>query len=315
MKIEPAVPDGKRRLQLRIPERYDGEKVLKVLKEEMKISGTLIKRLKHTQGILLNNMPVRTIDPVRADDLLQVVLSEREGSAHVIPVESCFDIVYEDDDLMVVNKPAGMSVHSSRKSDLHSLANALAYYFQQKGEYHIFRAVNRLDRQTSGLMILAKNEHANALLVRQQKQIKKGYLALTEGVPNPKQGTLRYPIRRAENSVLKRVVASDGKEAITHYTVRKHSNALALVEMELETGRTHQIRVHFSHIGCPLLGDWLYGREDTPLITRHALHAWRISFMHPISGEILQFETELPEDMQRIVSRLDEMDCNDKLKN
>ncbi len=305
MTIETTVPERKRRLQIRIPAQYDGEKVLKVLKEEMRISGTLIKRLKHTQGILLNNVPVRTIDPVRTGELLEVVLSEREGSKHVIPVESCFDIVYEDDDLMVVNKPAGMSVHSSRKSDLHSLANALAYYFQQKGEYHIFRAVNRLDRQTSGLMILAKNEHANALLIRQQKQIKKGYLALTEGIPDPKQGTLSYPIRRAEDSVLKRVVAADGKQAITHYTVLKHSEEIALVQIELETGRTHQIRVHFSHIGCPLLGDWLYGREENSFIRRHALHAWTLSFFHPISGERMHFETALPEDMAKIASHLE----------
>ncbi len=304
MKTDSVGSGNCRRLQIQVPEQYDGEKVLKVLKEEMQISGTLIKRLKHTQGILLNHLPVRTIDLVRAGDLIQIVLSERQGSEHVIPIESSFEIVYEDDDLMVVNKPAGMSVHSSRKSDLHSLANALAYYFQQKGEYHIFRAVNRLDRQTSGLMILAKNEHANALLIRQQKQIKKEYLALTEGVPDPRQGTLRYPIKRAEDSVLKRVVASDGKEAVTHYTVLKHSDEISLVQTELETGRTHHIRVHFSHIGCPLLGDWLYGREENPYIGRHALHAFRLSMTHPISGNPMCFETELPEDMGTIASHL-----------
>lgn len=301
-RTESAMTDGKRSLQVIVPARYDGGKVLKVLREELRVSGTLIKRLKHTQGILLNGCPVRTVDLVKTGDLLKIVLTEREGSAHVIPVKSEFKIVYEDADLIVVSKPAGMAVHSSRKSDLHSLANALAYYFRQKGEYHMFRAVNRLDRQTSGLMILAKNEHANALLVRQmkEKQIEKTYLAITDGIPNPSEGTMRFPIKRADDSVLKRVVAPDGKEAVTHYRVLKQSDGFALAEIRLETGRTHQIRVHFAHIGCPLLGDWLYGREQGVPIERQALHAWKLVFYHPISGKKLFFEAELPQDMKSI---------------
>lgn len=303
-KAESGMTDGKRSLQVIVPEKYDGERVLKVLREEMQVSGTLVKRLKHTQGILLNDSPVRTVDLVRSGDLLKIVLTEREGSDHVIPVKSEFETVYEDDDLIVVNKPAGMSVHSSRKSDLHSLANALAYYFREKGEHHMFRAVNRLDRQTSGLMLLAKNAHANALLVQQmkQKQIEKRYLAVTDGIPPDEEGTLDFPIKRADDSVLRRVVASDGKEAVTHYRVRKRSGRFALVEIRLETGRTHQIRVHFAHIGCPLAGDWLYGTEEGAPIPRQALHAWRLAFSHPISGERLSFEAVLPADMKKILS-------------
>lgn len=304
-RIESAMTDGKRSLQVIVAEKYDGEKVQKVLREELQASGTLIKRLKHTQGILLNGCPVRTVDPVKTGDCLNIILTEREGSSHVIPVKSEFEIVYEDEDLIVVNKPAFMSVHSSRKSDPHSLANALAYYFKQKGEYHMFRAVNRLDRQTSGLMILAKNEHANALLVRQlkEKRMEKTYLAVTDGIPKPPEGTLRFPIKRADDSVLKRIVAPDGKDAVTHYRILKQSNSFALVTIRLETGRTHQIRVHFAHIGCPLLGDWLYGREEGVPIDRQALHAWRLAFQHPISGERLLFEAEPPQDMKKIFEK------------
>ncbi len=294
--------NGKRSFSVTIPWEYDGASVLKVLKEQLKLSGTLIKRLKHTDGILLNGHSVRTVDSVAAGDCLTAVLSERIGSDHVLPVYSPIHIVYEDADLLVVNKPAGMAVHSSRKSDPYSLANALAYYFQQKEEYHIFRAVNRLDRQTSGLMIVAKHEHSNALLVQslKRREIEKEYLAITDGLLPDKEGTFAFPIKRAEGSVLKRVVAQDGKEAITHYKTVKEQDNMALVQIRLETGRTHQIRVHFAHVGCPLLGDWLYGREQGVPIKRHALHAWKLTFAHPITGQQLRLEAPLPEDMETL---------------
>ena len=180
-----------------------------------------------------------------------------------------------------------------------SLANGVKFYFDRIGLRKKIRIVNRLDRNTSGIVIFAKNEYIQETLIKQMqsKEFKKEYLAIVEGILQEKSGTLDFPIARKDGSIIERCVKPNGEKAITHYNVLKDFNGLSLVHIVLETGRTHQIRVHFSHIGHPVLGDTLYGNPSN-LISRQALHSFKVSFIHPISQEKLSLEAPIPDDMK-----------------
>ncbi len=286
----------------------DGKCVLDILRKELLMSNGAVKRAKAIpNGILLNGYEVTVRTAAKKGDILEVKI-ETEGAAseNILPVKGALAIVYEDDDLLVVDKPAGMPVHPSQGHFEDSLANIVAWHYKEIGEKIVFRAVNRLDRGTSGLMIVAKNSHAQNILHRQMAagKLRREYLAVICGEPSPESGTIDTPIKRAENSVIKRVVAEDGKRAITHYETLcvDKKKELSLLKISLETGRTHQIRVHFSHIGNPLYGDFLYG-EETSLLKRPALHSASLEFFTPANGEKICLFSPLPADIKALSAK------------
>ena len=208
------------------------------------------------------------------------------------------DIIFEDDCLLIINKPAGIAVHPSILHYENTLSNGVKFYFESIGLKRKIRPVNRLDLNTSGLIVFAKNEYVQESLIQQMQSgiFKKDYIAIVKGHFKEKNGTINLPIARKNNSIIERCVSHDGQEAITDYCVLKEYYDYSVVKCSLKTGRTHQIRVHMSAIGHPLLGDTLYG-IPCDWINRQALHSHRISFVHPISQKKLEFICELPNDM------------------
>lgn len=268
-------------------------------------SRQIIIHLKKTEhGILQNGEWAYVRTPLVPGDVLKITLLEESASEHILPVPMEPDIVYEDEDLLVVNKPFDMPVHPSIHNYDNTLANGMAYYFQQKGETFIFRCINRLDRDTTGLLILAKNALSASILSNDMKarKIHRTYQAVVSRIPVPASGTIDAPIARKEDSAIERCVDFEkGEPAVTHYRTLETKENLALVELSLETGRTHQIRVHMQHMGCPLLGDYLYNPDFT-LINRVSLHSYSLSFVHPITGQSMYFCAPLPKDMAGLLS-------------
>ena len=238
-------------------------------------------------------------------DTLTLHIHEEHSSEKIPPVELPLDIIYEDEDLMVINKPAGMPIHPSMNNYYNSLANGLAYYFAQQNCPFVFRCINRLDRDTSGLTIVAKHYVSAGILSamianKATSGITREYLAIAKGSVRPLEGTITAPLGRKEGSIIERTVDfENGESAVTHYRVLDEKNGHSLVSLILETGRTHQIRIHMKYLGFPLIGDYLYN-PDMALIHRQALHAWRLSFRHPITGEQMHFTAPLPEDMAKV---------------
>lgn len=292
-------------LKYRISSEYDGANVLTVLKKHFNVSTKLIKDLKkYDEGIQLNGEHIRVVDFVKTGDVLKITIRDN-GSENIIPKNIPIDIVYEDEDVLVINKQPGMPTHPSMGNYENSLANAVMYYFQQKGEDRAFRAVNRLDKDTSGLMTVAKNSYAHARLADEIKsgELKRKYMCIACGQIT-KPGTVDAPIKRAGESVINRMVAEDGQRAVTHYRPIKNFGEYTLLKLELETGRTHQIRVHISHIGHPLVGDWLYGTEDKALAKRQLLHSCYLSFIHPVTGRKMEFINEIADDMKAFIEKV-----------
>lgn len=257
---------------------------------------------KMPESILINGVWSYMRTPLHSGDILTVHIRETESSPNIPPVELPLDIVYEDEDIVVVNKPAGMPVHPSLNNYRNSLANALMYYYQQQGKPFIFRCTNRLDRDTSGLTVIAKHMVSSSILssMTVRHEIEREYLAVVRGSVVPSSGTIDAPIGRTGSSLIERKIDFEhGERAVTHYHVVKEENGHSLVSLILETGRTHQIRVHMQYIGFPLVGDYLYN-PDMEYIQRQALHSCRLSFRHPITGKHIEFTADLPEDMDRI---------------
>lgn len=294
-----------RRLELTITEKNAGARVDTLLRKHLSLSGTVIRRVKWLEdGILVDGVRVNTRFVPQIGQVLSVRLSDPERLSGVIPAPGELDIVYEDEDLIVLNKPAGVSVHPGPGHYDDTLGNFLVHYYEKTGQQADFHPVHRLDRGTSGLLVAAKHPHAQERLKQQlhSPEFQRGYLAVCEGVPEPDRGVVDAPLGPMEGSLMARRVREDGKPARTHYQVLKTANGRALVRLELETGRTHQIRVHMSYIGHPLVGDFLYGTEDHRIITRTALHSHLLRFCHPITGRELEFVRELPPDMKRLVA-------------
>lgn len=257
---------------------------------------------KMPESILINGVWSYMRTPLHSGDILTVHIRETESSPNIPPVELPLDIVYEDEDIIVVNKPAGMPVHPSLNNYRNSLANALMYYYQQQEKPFIFRCTNRLDRDTSGLTVIAKHMVSSSILssMTARHEIEREYLAVVRGSVVPSSGTIDAPIGRTGSSLIERKIDFEhGERAVTHYHVVKEENGHSLVSLILETGRTHQIRVHMKYIGFPLAGDYLYN-PDMEYIQRQALHSCRLSFRHPITGKHMEFTADLPEDMDRI---------------
>lgn len=282
-------------------EHYDN--VLHVLKEQFLLSDRLITKLKKANKIYLNDLQTYTKKSLTVGDTVSVLIDFEEDNSNIVASNIPLNIIYEDDYLLVLNKPANIAIHPSILHFDNSLSNGVKFYFDKLGLKKKIRIVNRLDRNTSGIVILAKNEYIQECLIKQMKtkELKKEYLAIAKGILESKSGTLNFPIARKEGSIIERTVSSDGDSAITHYDVVKEFNNLSLVHIVLETGRTHQIRVHFSHIGHPILGDTLYG-SPSELINRQALHSYKLTFIHPVTKKVVSLEAPLPNDIKNIIN-------------
>lgn len=275
--------------------------IKQIIKEEFHISDRLLRKLKAYNKIFLNNNPVNiNFNSLMVGDLLSVCLEFDEESENIVPLKKDLDILYEDKYLLIVNKPSNMPVHPSCNHYADSLSNIVKDYYNCIGLKRKIRIVNRLDKDTSGIVIFAKNEYVQEMLIQQMKQnqFKKEYLAILNGILENSAGTISAPIARKETSIIERCVDYKlGDIAITHYDVIKTiENKYSLVHFILETGRTHQIRVHSAYIGHSIIGDTLYGTES-PIINRQALHSYKVSFIQPITKEQLVIEAPLAKDM------------------
>lgn len=289
----------KRTLQYRITESDTYNNIHELLKAHG-YSSTVIRHLKETEnGISRNGVWSRVYEPLCSGDTVTILLTEEASSENIVPTPLPLDIVYEDEDLLIINKPAGMPIHPSQGNYDNTLANACAYYFQQKGEPFTYRCINRLDRDTTGLLIIARHAYSASLLSSMvaKREIHREYLALATGLV-PDSGVIEAPIARVDGSTIEREVNFEtGEFARTHYRRLEYKNGYSLVSLKLDTGRTHQIRVHMKYIGHPLPGDFLYN-PDYSVIRRQALHSYRLTFTHPITGKELQFTAPLPDDMK-----------------
>lgn len=290
-----------------IDNKYHNLKEL--LKVHFQISDNLITKLKKNKKILLNSEFTYLDHELKLNDFIEINLDFEETSENIVPNSILkLNIVFEDDAILVVNKPAGITVHPSINHFDDSLSNVVKHYFNTINLKRKIRPVNRLDKDTSGLVVFAKNEYVQEILIKQMKSkiFKKEYLAILTGNLEKENGTINAPISRKPNSIIEREINENGLPSITHFELIENFNyeniPLAFVKFVLETGRTHQIRVHSKYIGHPILGDSLYGKISC-IITRQALHAYKISFLHPIKKEVLNFEISLPEDMLEIVKK------------
>lgn len=265
----------------------------------------ILTHLKRTHlGICLNDSWAYTSQRLSSGDRLRILLTE-EGS-DVIPASPVpFSIVYEDEDFLVIDKPAGMPVHPSMGNYTNTLANGVVWYFRKKGETFTFRCINRLDRDTTGLLIVAKHALSGAFLssMMSRREISRTYEAFVFG-RTPHSGTITIPIGRKEGSVIERTPDPiNGESAITHYETLFSCQNFSHIRLKLETGRTHQIRVHMTAIGHPLLGDTLYAPSAVHPMNRQALHSAALDFQHPFTGRFLHFSSPLPSDMQILLDK------------
>ncbi|MDO4329819.1 MAG: RluA family pseudouridine synthase [Lachnospiraceae bacterium] len=292
-----------RDLAYRISQEEAGLSIERFLKRRG-YSKHIIIQVRNAGGITVDGSHAITPQILKEGETLQIHLEERESSQKVVPTQLPLNLVYEDEDLMIVNKPANMPIHPSQGNFENTLANAVAWYYQQKGQPYVYRAINRLDRDTTGLLILAKHGLSGCILSQMgsRREIHREYLAIAMGKVDS-QGRIDTPIGRAgQSTVLRCIDWEHGDPACTHYERLLYREDLdcSLVRLHLETGRTHQIRVHMKHIGHPLPGDFLY-HPDYRLMERQALHSHKLEFLHPITGEAMCFEAPMPEDMKWIL--------------
>lgn len=293
-----------RRLELCITQELAGIKVDTLLKRHLHLSGTVVRRIKWLpDGILVDGARVNTRFCPQEGQVLSVRLDDRSRRSGIVPAPGPLDILYEDGDMVVLNKAPGVSVHPGPGHFDDTLGNFLLDHYDREGETADFHPVHRLDRGTSGLLAAAKHPHAQEVLKNQlhTNAFRRTYLAVCEGIPQMPEGTIEAPLGPKPGSLMEQMVRPDGKFARTRYKVLGTYGGRALVELELDTGRTHQIRVHMAHLGHPLTGDFLYGREDRELIGRPALHSHRLELNHPVTGERLTFTAPVPQDMEALM--------------
>ena len=287
-----------KKISLKIDITLDGKEIKHILRNDMGLSASIIKGLKKSEdGIMLNGERVFVDRRVKCDDKLVISITDGQ-SENIVPVNIPLNILYEDGEIIAVNKPGTMPTHPSQNHYYDTLANGIMYYFGDAD--FTFRAITRLDRETSGVVIIAKNPLSAQILGNQMKnkEIQKEYIAVVNGVPEPKSGVIDAPIKRKEQSVMLRCVALDGKEATTEYGVEKECKGFSLVRLNPLTGRTHQLRVHMSYIGTPIYGDDLYGASQKNERTR--LHCRSVTFLHPVTKEKVKVEAPMPFDMEKM---------------
>ena len=289
-----------KRRSIKIDESMASRTAGSVIKRELMASDTYLRRLKTTEnGITINNEHARATAVLKHGDEMSIIVSDAEAG-RPCGKKLSLSILYEDEWLIIINKPAGMAVHSStREPDMDTVEDALYYYLKPDERPH---PVSRLDRGTTGVMTLAKSGYMHALIKKQMESgaFEKSYIAIVSAIPEPEYGKIELPIGFEEGSRYKRAIAENGSRAISSYkTIYKH-NGMAAVQLIPETGRTHQLRLHMAAIGCPMVGDWLYG-EASGLIARPALHAYRVSFKHPVTGQSITASAPPPDDMQKLL--------------
>ncbi len=287
------------RILIEIDSRLSGKSLKEVFREEAGISSRLLKTSKKSNSIFLNDIPSKTNKIVYEGDVISIIMNEKSNiEAEDIPL----DIVYEDDDVLVINKDAFVLVHPTKNVKSGTLLNGVIHYSLSKGEKYKPHLVNRLDRDTSGLLIVGKNAYAHHELMKEmeERRLEKKYLAISKGGFKNKSGLIDFKISDKKHEGINRLLSEDGKVAETVFRVIKDNGDLALVELELITGRTHQIRLHMSEIGHPLIGDSLYGSFGLDLLNRQALHAYSLKFKSPRKG-MVEVKTELPEDMKKVL--------------
>lgn len=286
----------------KITQEHAGITIENYLKQILHYSGRQIQKLTRQKGILLNGKPAYLQRQLKENDTLRVILLA-DKSYGVEPEQGDIDILYEDEHLLVLNKPPYQLVHPTGQTTGGTLANHLAYHLRERGILTTLRAVHRLDRETSGCVIFAKNSRSQFLLEEQLKArtLKRTYWALVQGVVEPPAGIIDAPIGPHPNLPNRRAIRPNGEEAITHYkTVRTFAD-MSLLELVLDTGRTHQIRVHLAHLGYPIIGDRMYGIR-TPLMSRQALHAVSVCFEHLSTKQLITVTAPLPADINRILA-------------
>lgn len=300
---------SERNLEYIITHDDEGKLVKEILKDQLHLSRREISHLKgFDDGILINGGHVNVIYKVSSGEILHVTIHENiENSSEIVPMEGPLNIVYEDEDIIVVNKSAGLLVHPLKGHFTSTLSNHIAWHFKQNGETHVIRPVGRLDRETSGLIVFGKNRFsANSLNDQSINGVKvKEYLALCSGFFDNKEGRIDSPIGLAPGVKMVRTIREDGDPALTYYEVIEQKNGFALVKLRLETGRTHQIRVHMRSIGHALLGDGLYGSDlqDWYGMERVALHSSHMEIIHPVTGQKLLFDAAIPNDMKETLHK------------
>jgi len=284
-----------RKIEYTVSEEYNGAPLYYFLRECVGVSTRIIQTLRHTQkSVFINGGESRVIDKVNVNDKIVIYLPEKTEPP--ILWEKELAVIYEDDDLLIINKPSGVSVHPTRNHPNGTLCNAVAAYLKNSGnENYVARAVGRLDKVTSGVMVFAKNAFVASKL---NGNLDKTYLALAEGVLEG-EGTVNAPIYRPDINKTIRAIGEQGDEAITNWKALKSFDNKTLLEIKTVTGRTHQIRVHCAHIGHALVGDEMYGAKVTDNIKRAALHCYKVKIIHPITNEELTFVAEVPEDFKK----------------
>lgn len=296
--IKPQVKNM-RRIDYKIEEKFDGDKVLWYLRGEAKLSARLVAHLKTVpNGILLNGEHIRTIDRIHTGDVLSVNIPQGESTVEC--AEGELRVVFEDEDILIVNKSPFLAVHPTHNHQGDTLANVVAGYLASKNKSSVFRAVGRLDKGTSGLILLALNGYAASRL--SQDKVKKEYIAVADGELYG-SGTIDKPIYRPDPMKTLRAAGEEGDRAVTHYTALATDGEMTLLKIHLETGRTHQIRVHFAYLGAPLTGDTMYGKASSE-IKRHALHCAKMEFTHPVTGKEICVEAPLWEDMEKLSQKI-----------
>ncbi|MBR2787068.1 MAG: RluA family pseudouridine synthase [Clostridia bacterium] len=276
-----------------------------VLKSKLEISDRLLLKLKSNSNILLNGKIANVKETVKANDIIEVILDYYEDNSNIVPTKMNLSIIYEDDSLLIINKPAGFPIHPSMLHFEDSISNGVKYYFDKINLCKKIRPVNRLDKDTSGIVIFAKNEYIQEALIKQMKShtFIKEYIAICEGKLPNNSGTITAPIARKPDSIIERCVNEFGDTAVTHYKTLSYNNEFSVVHFTLETGRTHQIRVHTAYIGNPIIGDTLYGHESS-LIARQALHSYKVTFIHPITHNKMQLTAPLFPDMEVLILKV-----------
>ena len=293
-----------RRLELPVTAELAGIKVDTLLKKHLGLSGTVVRRVKWLEdGILVDGVRVNTRFCPKEGQVLSVRLSDPERRSGILPAPGPLDILWEDEDLLVLNKAPGVPVHPGPGHFDDTICNFLLHYYDLRGIEGDAHPVHRLDRGTSGLLVVAKHPHAQEVLKGQlhTPAFRRVYLAVCEGVPEPPAGLVDAPLGPRPGSLVEQMVRPDGKPARTRYETLWTGGGRSLLRLELDTGRTHQIRVHMAYLGHPLTGDFLYGREEPELIPRPALHSWRVTLRHPISAQELTFTAPLPGDMAALI--------------
>nr|UWI51128.1 RluA family pseudouridine synthase [Clostridioides difficile] len=286
---------------------YTNEKEMtlkEVLLDKLNFSVRSLSKMKREKSVLVNGAYKKPSLKVSCGDLIEVKIEEEK--ANFEPQDLNLQIIYDDFDIIMVNKPPFMVVHPTKSHHDSTMANGISYYIEKHKENVKIRFVNRLDMNTSGLVIVAKNAYAHHTLSTSmsENKVEKTYIAVVNGIIDEDEGTINEPIYRPEEDSIKRVIDERGQASVTHYKVVEKLKNATVLEVKLETGRTHQIRVHMAHIGHGIIGDELYGYIDENLINRQALHAYSLEFEQPRTKEILKFKTDIPKDMQELISKL-----------